>query len=83
MQTLESSKLARRLGEVLRLARDGETVLVTRYGRALAVIGPPPAEPLIGEVADPGVHPAALADPGVDARRRQAGRDELLNRIRR
>ncbi len=41
MRSIEIGALGAKLGECLRLAADGETVLVTDRGRVVAEIGPP------------------------------------------
>ena len=49
---IKASEAARQIGHLFDRASRGESFLVTRYGRPLAVIGPPPPEGTDGRESD-------------------------------
>lgn len=45
MESISSTEVARRLGEIFARASRGETINVTQYGRPYVTIGPPGDHP--------------------------------------
>ena len=41
---VSTAEAKNRLTELIRIVEDGEPVVITRYGRPVAQLGPPPAE---------------------------------------
>lgn len=96
---IEASKLARGLGAVLERVVAGETLEIVRYGRVVAVIGPPKVkrDPIAPDVKKAvggprrqpldAVSPQAMPKTGVgkvsSAAERQRHVDELLRGARR
>jgi prevent-host-death family protein len=42
---VSTAEAKNRLTELIRIVEDGEPVVITRHGRPVAQLGPPPAEP--------------------------------------
>ena len=83
IEQIPSSDINRRLKEILEGVSEGKAFVVTRYGKNVATIGPPP-NALISTEGTEEEHQQArkMVIEGSPPKSAQNARDELLNRIR-